>query len=166
MGIVLLCGGFKAPRGALRRCWTATMDTPERTHEMQDERLRFDGKYLSVTSFRRDGTGVATPVWFVEEKDGTLLVDTGRDSYKTKRIRRDPHVRVALCSARGKLRTPPLEARAEVLSEDELARVKAMIARKYRADMLVIRPLRVIRSALHVGPSNDAEVVLAITPEG
>ena len=141
------------------------MDTSERTHEIQDERLRFDGKYLSVTSFRRDGTGVATPVWFVEEEDGTLMVDTGRDSHKVTRIRRDPHVRVALCSARGKLRTPPIEARAEVFPEHELGRVKALIARKYRADMLLIRPLRAIQSVLHVGPSTGPEVVLAITPE-
>ncbi len=141
------------------------MDTSERTHEMQEERLRFDGKYLKVTSFRRDGTGVATPVWFVEEEDGTLLVDTGRDSRKVARIRRDPHVRVALCSARGKLRTPPIEARAEVLPEHELGRVKALIARKYRADMLLIRPIRAIQSVLHAGPSTGPEVVLAITPE-
>ena len=35
----------------------------------------FPGKYLSLTSFRRDGTGVATPVWFVED-GGRLLVET------------------------------------------------------------------------------------------
>ena len=141
------------------------MDTSQRTHERHDVALGFDGKYLSITSFRRDGTGATTPVWFVEDDDGTLLVDTGRDSYKVKRIRRDPRVTVALCSARGKLRTRPVEARAEALPDSEVARVKALIARKYRADLLVIRPLRAIQSALHVGPSNDAEVVLVITPE-
>ena len=31
---------------------------------------RFPGKYLSVTSFKRDGTPVATPVWFVVETVG------------------------------------------------------------------------------------------------
>jgi len=141
------------------------MDTSLRTHERHIGRPTFDGKYLSVTSFRRDGTGVATPVWFVEEENGTLLVDTGRDSYKVTRIQRDPRVTVALCSARGKLRTRPVEARADVLPTSELARVKALIARKYRADMLLIRPLRAIQSALHVGPSTGPEVVLAITPE-
>jgi hypothetical protein len=54
----------------------------------------FPGKYLSLTSFRRDGTGVATPVWFVEA-DGRLLVETDAGSYdagsyKVRRIRRDP----------------------------------------------------------------------------
>ena len=36
---------------------------------------RFDGKYLSLTSFKRDGTGVPTPVWFAGD-DGHLLVET------------------------------------------------------------------------------------------
>src|SRR5512141_1567688 len=38
----------------------------------------FKGKYLSLTSFKRDGTGVATPVWFVAE-NGHLLVETDAD---------------------------------------------------------------------------------------
>ena len=59
----------------------------------------FSGKYLSLTSFRRDGTGVATPVWFVEA-DGRLLVETDASSYKVRRIRRDPQVTIAPCTAR------------------------------------------------------------------
>ena len=35
---------------------------------------RFRGKYLSLTSFRRDGSGVATPVWFVSD-NGHVLVE-------------------------------------------------------------------------------------------
>ena len=44
----------------------------------------FPGKYLSLTSFRRDGTGVATPVWFVET-GGRLLVETDAASYNWPR---------------------------------------------------------------------------------
>ena len=56
---------------------------------------RFPGKYLSLTSFKRDGTGVATPVWFVVD-DPRLLVKTGRDSLKVSRIRRNPAVLIAI----------------------------------------------------------------------
>ena len=46
----------------------------------------FPGRYLSVTSFKRDGTGVATPVWFVS--DGSrLLALTDLHSAKVRRIR-------------------------------------------------------------------------------
>jgi uncharacterized protein len=58
------------------------------------------GRYLSLTSFRRDGTGVAAPVWFVE--DGKRpLVETDAASYKVRRIRRDPRVTIAPCTGVG-----------------------------------------------------------------
>src|SRR5690242_11155129 len=101
---------------------------------------RFQGKYLSLTSFKRDGTGVATPVWFVAE-NGHLLVETDADSYKVKRIRRDPHVRIALCDARGRLRGEPVEAEAEILSQSEQERVQRLLARKYRVDRYTVYPL-------------------------
>ena len=63
---------------------------------------RFGGKYLSITSFKRDGAGVATPVWFVVDGE-RLLVFTDPNSFKAMRIRRNPRVRVAPCSASGRL---------------------------------------------------------------
>jgi hypothetical protein len=121
----------------------------------------FAGKYLSITSFRRDGTPVATPVWFVRDGD-RLLVHTAADSYKVRRIRRNPSVRVALCSAGGRLRGEPVPATAEVL-DGEVARVERLMASKYRVEMLFFRPLR---AAQHlVGRSPGKPVILAITPE-
>jgi hypothetical protein len=49
----------------------------------------FPGKYISVTTYKRDGTGVATPVWFVQEGD-RLLFRTGVASGKARRIRGNP----------------------------------------------------------------------------
>ena len=48
-------------------------------------------KYISLTTFRKTGVGVATPVWFGEE-DGKLYVMTRSDMGKTKRIRNNPQV--------------------------------------------------------------------------
>src|SRR6478672_8660950 len=98
---------------------------------------RFDGKYLSLTSFKRDGTGVPTPVWFASD-DSHLLVETDADSYKVKRIRRDPHVRVALCDARGRRHGESVEADARILSEDERERVERLLTQKYRIDRYTI----------------------------
>ena len=122
----------------------------------------FRGKYLSITSFRRDGTGVATPVWFVVEGD-RLLVETGATSRKVRRILRDPSVTIAECSARGRLRGMPVHAIAEILPDEETARVERLVGRKYRADLLVIRPIRAIQSAFRRGP-REKSVILAITP--
>jgi PPOX class probable F420-dependent enzyme len=122
------------------------------------------GKYLSLTSFRRDGTGVATPVWFVEA-GGRLLVETDAASYKVRRIRRDPRVTIAPCTATGRLLADPVPARAELLADTELSRVERLLAAKYRIDLLFIKPLRTLQAALRGRPAGTP-VVLEITPSG
>jgi uncharacterized protein len=85
--------------------------------------------FINVTSFKRDGTAVATPVWCVG-KNGSLLVFSEADSGKVKRIRHDQHVSIAPCSFRGKPRGPAVEADATVLDDTE--EVEALLTRKYR----------------------------------
>ena len=123
---------------------------------------RFPGKYVSLTSFRRDGTDVATPVWFVVENE-RLLVKTDLQSGKAKRIRRNPAVTIAPCSATGRLRGEPVPARAELLPESVLDHVEQLLARKYRIDRVVILPIYRALQRLRGAPARTAEVVLAIT---
>ena len=101
---------------------------------------RITGKYLSLTSYKRDGTGVATPVWFVAD-DGRLLVLTDADSFKAKRIRRNPEVTIAPCSASGHVRGAAITAHADLLPESELGHVEQLMARKYRTDRILILPI-------------------------
>ena len=124
---------------------------------------RFPGKYLSLTSFKRDGTGVATPVWFVIE-NGRLLIETDPQSFKAKRIRRNPAVTIAPCSATGRLRGGPVPARAEFLPQSELDHVGQLMARKYRIDRVLILPMYKAVQRLRGARGGTAEVVLAITP--
>jgi uncharacterized protein len=120
----------------------------------------FSGKYVSVTSFRRDGTGVATPVWFVQ-RDGRLLVVTAADSYKVKRIRRNPAVTVAPCTGSGRPRGEPMGGYAELLAESEVPAVERLMARKYRLDLLIIGPIRWVQQL--VTGRRPKGAVLAIT---
>jgi PPOX class probable F420-dependent enzyme len=62
-------------------------------------------RYVSLLSFKRDGGGVETPVW-AAPLDGKLVVFTLKDSFKVKRIRRNPKVRVAKCGMAGKVLGP------------------------------------------------------------
>jgi PPOX class probable F420-dependent enzyme len=121
------------------------------------------GRYLSITSYKRDGMAVATPVWFVQQ-DGRLLVETDANSGKVKRIRRNPAVRVAACTASGRLRSEQFSAVAQLLPESEVSGVERLITRKYRFDMLIIRPVRFLQSALHIGRPRTKPVIVAITP--
>lgn len=123
----------------------------------------FRGRYLSITSYKRDGTSVATPVWFVQQ-DGRLLVETDAASGKVKRIRRNPAVLVTVCTATGRLRGPQVPATAEVLPDSEVSALLPLIMRKYRADLVIFRPVRFAQAKLHIGPPRTKPVMLAITP--
>lgn len=125
----------------------------------------FPGRFLSITSFRRDGTGVATPVWFVAD-GGRLYALTDATSGKVKRIHRDPAVLVAPCRPGGRLRGEPVRARAEVLTDgSDLDRVQALLRARYRITYpLVMAGYRIGR--LVRGRSAVAEgAALAIVPE-
>jgi hypothetical protein len=113
------------------------------------------GRFLSVTSFKRDGTAVATPVWSVSDGE-RLFALTDRGSAKVRRIRRNPRVVVAPCRASGALRGEPVAAWAEVQStKPELERVQRLLLDRYpvsyRLVMLLYRVGRRLRGRSGVG---------------
>jgi PPOX class probable F420-dependent enzyme len=118
------------------------------------------GSFLSLTTYRRDGSAVATPVWFAADGD-RLVVLTGANSGKVKRLHRNPNVLVATCSARGRVLGPTLEARAAILPKTNLDRVKTLIQRRYRIAVALLRPIRAIQVWRH--PERRREVALEIT---
>jgi PPOX class probable F420-dependent enzyme len=141
----------------------AATDHPAETMSAAGIAPKFHGKYVSLTSFKRDGTGIATPVWFVTD-DGRLLVLTASDSLKVRRISRNPEVTLAPCSASGRVRGEPVPARAELLPKSELHRVEQLMNRKYRTDRILVLPIyRLVQRlrGMHGAPS---DAVLAITP--
>ncbi len=105
-----------------------------------------DERYVSITTFKRDGTPVSTPVWCAGD-NGSLLVFSEANSGKVKRIRHDPHVRVTPCSARGKPHGEPTEADADIA--EETTRVQALLAGKYgsvwRGYILLMSAVRRVR---------------------
>jgi PPOX class probable F420-dependent enzyme len=72
--------------------------------------------FVSITTFKCDGTPVSVPVWCAADH-GSLLVFSEADSWKVRRIRRDPHVRLAPCSARGRPRGPAVDADASLVED-------------------------------------------------
>ncbi|KDN75713.1 pyridoxamine 5-phosphate oxidase [Streptomyces olindensis] len=88
------------------------------------------GKYLLITSYRRNGTPVATPVWVVRDGDA-LGVWTPADSWKVKRIRNRPDILVGPCDARGNPTGDQVPATAEICDAATTARYRELIARKY-----------------------------------
>ena len=77
--------------------------------------------YLNLETFRKNGEGVKTPVWFMRCTD-VLYVRTIQNSGKVKRIRRNANVRIVPCSNNGKVLGEWVEA--EVLETKDPRQVE------------------------------------------
>ncbi|MER7405848.1 PPOX class F420-dependent oxidoreductase [Streptomyces sp. NPDC000070] len=115
------------------------------------------GKYLLITSYRRSGTPVATPVWVVRDGDA-LGAWTPADSWKVKRIRNRADVLVGPCDRRGNPTGEQVPATAEICDPATTARYRRLIARKYG----LTGRLTLLGSRLRRGP--DGTVGIRITP--
>ena len=88
------------------------------------------GKYISLATFRRDGTTVATPVWLVRDGE-SLRVITDGGSGKVKRLRGNPSVLVAPCNMRGSLKGAAVAGHATLQGQADTAVTASMIAKRY-----------------------------------
>jgi len=90
-----------------------------------------EASFIALETFRQSGEGVITPVWVATEND-KLYVWTDLESWKIKRIRNNPKVRICQSDARGKPKSEWLEAQAQVLdSKDALENSKKLFKSKY-----------------------------------
>ncbi|MDJ0342895.1 PPOX class F420-dependent oxidoreductase [Streptomyces sp. H10-C2] len=88
--------------------------------------------YVSLTTYRRSGDAVSTPVWAVRDGDD-LLVWTKDDTGKVKRIRNSGRVTVTVCDARGRVADGAATAggTARLLDASGLDRVRKAMTGKY-----------------------------------
>jgi len=97
--------------------------------------------YVLVTTFRRTGEPVGTPVWIVRDGE-RLLVTTGAESGKVKRIAHTPRVTLSTCDMRGKVAegAESVEATAVVDESPETrAALEAALLKKYGAAYRMVR---------------------------
>lgn len=99
-----------------------------------------DQKTVLLTTYKRDGTGVGTPVHVAVDGD-RAFVRTWDTTWKLKRIRNNPEVEVGPCTAGGRPTGPAIHARARVLEGGESAYAGETLARKYPVLHGVLIPL-------------------------
>ncbi|MEV0176291.1 PPOX class F420-dependent oxidoreductase [Streptomyces sp. NPDC050803] len=126
-------------------------------NDMPLERLG-TGQYLLITSYRRNGTAVATPVWVVRDGDA-LGVWTVADSWKVKRIRARADVLVGPCDLRGRPTGDQIPATAEICDRDTSARYRRLIARKYG----IVGRLSLLGSRLRRGVNGTVGIRVTLT---
>ena len=104
-----------------------------------------------LTTYKRDGTPVDTPLTIAVEGDRAFIRTYDR-AWKAKRMRNNPEVRIAPCTVRGKPRGQAIPARTRLLEGEEAARAARALARRQRVLQGVVVPLthRVMRyTTLH-----------------
>src|SRR5271155_2517123 len=97
-------------------------------------------KFVSLTTFKKDGTPVAAPMWIGRDGDH-LFVWTPADSWKAKRAKNNPRVVLVPCSRGGKVRegAEPVDGIAEVITEPAtVQRLAGVIRRKYGLEFIVV----------------------------
>ena len=88
-------------------------------------------KYVQLTTFRKDGTPVSSPLWAALDGD-KLLMWTVTDSWKVKRLRRNPAVVVQACDVRGKQTYgDPVSGTAQILETPGSDHARDVVQKKY-----------------------------------
>ncbi|MGI9614749.1 MAG: PPOX class F420-dependent oxidoreductase [Acidimicrobiales bacterium] len=126
-----------------------------------------DEKYLLLTTFRKSGQAVPTPVWVVELADGTMGHYTSSGSGKAKRLAHTSRVTVQPCNGRGKVKdgTASSDATAELVTGAELDEITRKIKEKYGFFTKVTKLLGTIGGIVKRNriPYGDRGVVITLT---
>ena len=96
-------------------------------------------RYVSLMTFRRNGNGVATPMW-IAEYGGRLYAVTNGTSPKMKRLRLSDRIRLAVCDGRGKVRGEWVDGHARKVEDAAMIeRATQALRQKYGWQMAVLR---------------------------
>ena len=116
-------------------------------------------QYVALTTYRRDGTPVVTPVWAAAEGD-SLFIFSNPNAGKVKRVRNSSRATVAPCTATGTITGSSLPAEAFILPSDQMAKVWGRLIKKYGIAARLFAAYDRVRALLRMQPSAGIEVRL------
>ena len=89
-----------------------------------------DEKYINLETYKRDGTPIRTPVWFVIDKD-LIYVITRDSTGKVKRLKNNQDVRIVSCSFKGEPKNEWVKGKTEMITGEEADMVIKLRKKKY-----------------------------------
>jgi len=129
-----------------------------------------NGRHMLLTTYRKNGVGVSSPVWTVAVSDGRVGMWTGSQTAKFKRLRHDPHVTIQSCSARGKLKSnsTPFEGTAEIVENGPLFdEVQSKIHAKYHWMIPLVTRISRLQGRYTKGePFGDRAILITVAAKG
>jgi len=122
-------------------------------------------QYVSITTRRRDGRTVSSPVWIAPLGDGRYGFTTGSGSGKVKRIAHTPGVTLRPCDRRGTVAAdaPTVAGTARVVSGAEAAPVRSAIAAKYGWQFRLIELMGAVQRVVKRSTAADCAVIVELT---
>ena len=87
-------------------------------------------KYINLETYKKDGTPIRTPVWFVIDND-LIYVITMESTGKVKRLKNNQEVRIVSCSFKGKPKNGWVKAKAEKITGEEADNAIKLRKKKY-----------------------------------
>jgi uncharacterized protein len=125
-----------------------------------------DEKFISFTTYKRDGTAVATPVWVVGLDDGRLGFWTASTTGKAKRLKHDAKVMMQPCDSRGRVKpgTSATVGSAVVTTGADAEAVRTKIKAKYGFMVALTKFLRKVNNLVRRKHEPYGDVAVVITP--
>ena len=129
---------------------------------MSDRTAVLTAQYVALTTYRRDGTPVTTPVWAAAEGESLYLFSNAAAG-KVKRLRNSSRAAVAPCTATGKVTGAQLPAEAFNLTNDQMPKVWTLLTKKYGMAVRLFIAYDRARALLRMQPS--AGIVVRLPPK-
>ena len=121
-----------------------------------------DARFVSLTTFRRSGEPVSTPVW-IGRDGGALVVLTPAGSGKVRRLRHDPRVEIRPCGRFGKVPdgVQPVAATAELREAPaDVEQARATIRRTYPLESRIVLGIERLAERLRGRPRTERLALL------
>lgn len=123
-----------------------------------------DEKYLSLTTYKKDGTAKALPVWIYGLDDGRVGFTTSSSSWKVRRLKNDPRVVLQPSDQRGRIveGSSPVTGTGEVADQATFEQVRAGIKQKYGFGYTMIGVINRVMSLFGENRTSDTAVVITL----
>ncbi len=123
-----------------------------------------DEKYVSFTTYKKDGGSTSVPVWIVGAGDGKLGFTTSSSSWKAKRLANDDRIQIQPSDARGRVKagTTPQSGTAVVPKGTEFAAMTGRIKAKYGLPVMLIGAWAKLRKLMGADTTSDCAIVITL----
>ena len=121
-------------------------------------------EYVSLVTYKSDGTPRPLPVWIVDLGENTVGFTTFGDSWKCRRIRNNPSVTLQACDQRGNVNegSDVVTGTARITDGAEFRKVESLVKEKYGVWVTVVKLMNTVRSAMGKGGQSTSAVIISL----